>query len=104
MRDSIKPVLRAGRTNSLNPVPSMLIGRTNSNVKNQGYTYNESGLTYNQSGVMYGGLYEYDIYPIIARAIQDKSMIYSGIDFSGTVVPTIGNSGMLIGMLGLTYP
>jgi hypothetical protein len=31
--------------------------RTQAQLENQGYTYNQSGLTYNQIGVMYGGVY-----------------------------------------------
>lgn len=100
MKDSIKPVLSAKLTTG----PRVLVGRTNVLLENQGYTYNEAGFTYNQAGVMYGGLYEYDIYPIVAKARLDKPSIFISMDFSGTTnITPPGASHTLIGMLGMTY-
>jgi hypothetical protein len=155
MKDSIKPVLKAGKTNkaianqgytynqagmtyneigvmyggiynhdiyptvslakqvtmsaTIKDIKPILIGnRTNANIADQGYTYNEAGLTYNQIGVMYGGIYDHDIYPLISMARLQKPMNIIGINFDSTVIPPTpppgGNSGYLIGMLGMTYP
>lgn len=102
MRDAIKPVV--------------VLAQSNAQVFDQGITYNEPGLTYNQIGIGYGGLYEFDIVPIIARSIQFKPMgnVYSlqpnivfGMDYSGTAEQhgtIVLGRGMLIGILGMTYP
>jgi len=91
MRDIIKPKIDIQKTNAL--------------VYDQGITYNESGLTYNQLGIAYGGLYEYDLVPITPQIeIVMPSIVFSG-DFGATIPqPPQGDSGMLIGILGLTYP
>ena len=153
MRDSIKPVIRIGRTNvtisnqgytynesgftynqigwqyggkfgqDITPIvslsksvkpkmqvasikPSLKVNRTNVVINNQGYTYNEAGFTYNELGWMYGVIFGHDIYPLIANAVLTKPRITLGRDFGAKVTPPTptGNSGMLIGMLGLTYP
>jgi hypothetical protein len=86
MRDTIKPIMK--------------VGRTKVQIANQGYTYNEAGFTYNQAGWQYGGLYEHDIVPMITRAKIEKGNIIAARD-----VGEIMNNrpGMLIGILGLTY-
>lgn len=152
MKDSIKPVIRLGRTKALvnnqgftyneagftynqtdwqyggiyehdiipllslvhndkitakikNVVPTMKIGRTKIQVEDQGYTYNQAGFIYNQAGWMYGGLFEHDIYPLIARARIEKPSIMIGGDFGAKVyIPPGANTGYLVGILGLTYP
>lgn len=153
MKDAIKPVLKAGRTNSqianqgytyneagftynqtgwqyggkyendiapliskarlitptnisLTIKPSATSARSNKQIENQGYTYNEAGFTYNQIGWMYGGVFEHDIYPLINNAKLVKPRILLGMDFGATVIPPTppgGNAGRLIGMLGMTY-
>lgn len=93
----------------------------------QGYTYNEPGKTYNEVGMTYGGIYNYqeDIFPTIsqadsiiisAKAIAQSSpfisamnknpipSIYGYSDIYTPYVAPAANSGMLIGLLGLTYP
>lgn len=80
------------------------VGRTNRAVQNEGYTYNQAGFAYNQAGVSYGGLYDGDILPLTSISRDNKPHIRMTGDIgfvAGTVSP---NSGMLIGMLGMTYP
>lgn len=99
MKDSIKPVLKA----RIKTGPSLTIGRTNVLVANQGYTYNETGFIYNQA-IQYGGIYGFDIIPMITKAKLEKSSVFAARDFSGTITPTpYGGNHTLIGMLGLTY-
>src|SRR3990167_1100870 len=75
--------------------PSLIVGRTNKQLEDQGYTYNEAGFSYNQSGVAYGGLYKYDIYPIISRARLERPSIIGIRDIYTKTTPS--QSGMLIG-------
>ena len=91
MRDIIKPKIEIQKTNAL--------------VYDQSITYNESGITYNEVGVAYGGLYEYDLVPVTPQIeIVMPSIVFSG-DFGATIpVPPQEDSGMLIGILGLTKP
>jgi hypothetical protein len=151
MKDSIKPVLRAGRskvavsdqgytyneagftynqagwmygglyehdiipqfsrvhndklTNIIrNIAPTMTVGRTNVQIADQGYTYNQAGFTYNQALWQYGGLFENDIYPMITRARIEKPSVMIGGDFGAIhPVPCTLGQGMLVGMLGMTY-
>lgn len=155
VKDSIKPVIKIGRTNASNSTqsytynqsgftynqagweyggryehdvvpmvtssrtlspkiasfilkPSLKVQRTDKEISAQTYTYNEAGFTYNQTGWEYGGLFNHDIYPLISRARTQKPSIVFGRDFGATVIPPTppptGNSGYLVGMLGLTYP
>lgn len=79
--------------------------RTEAQLYDQGITYNEPGLTYNEIGIAYGGVYgaqdkrEIRNYAVLPTPINNK--IY---DIPGQIVPPAGDSGMLIGILGLTYP
>lgn len=89
--------------------PSLIGENTQAQVKDQGYTYNQAGFSYNQIGVMYGGIYNQnqDIIPIVSLAEQIVPSIYKYADIykqGGTITPPPGNSGMLMGILGLTYP
>lgn len=87
--------------------PGLFVSRTNAQMANQGYSYDNAGITYNSS-ILYGGIYEHDIYPLVMSARQEKPTITLGNDFGATVIPTPpvpgDNSGMLIGMLGMLYP
>lgn len=151
MRDSIKPVIRLGRTNVLlenqgitynetgltyneagifyggiynhdivpmvNSIsvkktinsansfkPKMSVGRTERLLADQGFTYNEATNTYNEAGMEYGGIYKYDVVPIVSFARQVHPTITFGMDFGASVIPApTGSRGKLIGMLGLTY-
>jgi hypothetical protein len=77
-------------------VIKMVISATQALLADQGYTYNQAGLTYDQLGVQYGGVYNQD---------QDVLPLeLSFTDIYATSNPPITNSGMLMGMLGLTYP
>ena len=94
----------------------MKVGRTNVLVYDQGLTYNQANTTYEQIGIAYGGIYGADIQPIIARVEANYYQTHSRVknivpsivlasDQSGrsTSERTLG-AGMLIGMLGMTYP
>ncbi len=81
--------------------PKAKAGRTNAQVYDQGYTYNEAGFTYNEAGVAYGGVYDHDIYPLISKSREVRPMIVRASDFRGSAN---SNSGVPIGLLmALTY-
>lgn len=85
--------------------PKMTVQKTNALIANQGYTYNESGLTYNEIGVQYGGIYNYDIVPIIATATNTQPKINSITDMPNTLPVRVLKKGMSMGLLlDLTYP
>ena len=71
---------------------------TQAKLYDQGFAYNEPEMTYNQANIAYGGVF---------NASQDSAPIMlSGFDFytaGSRLNPPPSNSGMLIGMLGLTY-
>lgn len=104
MRDSIKPVVTIRQS----PAIAATVQKTNALVYDQGFTYNEAGKTYNEVGVAYGGLYGQDRMQMVATARQLLPSISFAGDFAGTIAPTPpppgGNSGMLVGMLGMLYP
>jgi hypothetical protein len=107
----VKPIIasasvKSPRMVSFSVKPNLKVQRTNRDTNTQTYTYNEAGFSYNQSGWEYGGLFNHDIYPLIAQARMQKPSIVFGKDFGSTILPPppTGNSGMLIGMLGMTYP
>ncbi len=81
---------------------------TQAQIADQGYTYNQSGFTYNQAGWMYGGIYNQnqDVAPVFAdnTAYLINPSISGIVDIYSPFVPPAANHGMLIGMLGLTYP
>lgn len=52
--------------------PILIIQRTNKQLIDQGYTYNEPGITYNQVGIKYGGIGGYDISPLTSQAKEIK--------------------------------
>ncbi len=88
-------------------VLSAIIEKTQALLADQGYTYNQAGFTYNQAGVMYGGLYNInqDVAPAFFNDLASfvKPSISGIIDIQGGRAGG-GNSGMLMGILGLTYP
>lgn len=88
--------------------PVLMGGTTQAQVEEQGYTYNQAGFSYNQIGIMYGGIFNQnqDFAPILSLAENIRPSIYGYNDIytqGGTVIPP-SNSGMLMGILGLTYP
>ena len=91
-----------------NIVPSLMGENTQAKLEDQGYTYNQAGLSYNQAGVMYGGIYNRneDIVPLVSLASQNYPTVagYSDIYTPGGTPPPPTNSGLLMGILGLTYP
>ncbi len=106
--------------------PKASAQNTKALLSDQGFTYNEAGKTYNEAGMTYGGVYNYqeDIVPtisqaenpfisaraiaqsspfIIANSFSPKPSISGYSDIYTPYVAPSANSGMLIGMLGLTY-
>ena len=88
---SVQPTL-----SFLTDMVGMIINATQTHAYDQGYTYNQSGQTYNQLGVAYGGVYNYN------QDVVPATLTFS--DVYSIFVPPSGNSGLLIGILGLTYP
>lgn len=87
----------------LAPSPSTA-GTTESQVYDPGITYNEAGLTYNEIGYAYGGVYgSQDVRPLVSLAQDIRPSMTRGFDAAGTADGS-GNSGYLVGILGLTYP
>lgn len=86
--------------------PILTGGNTDAQLYDQSITYNEVGLTYDQIGIAYGGVYggqEKRVMLSMAPTIQPT--IVKAYDQAGTAtIPPSSNSGMLIGILGLTYP
>lgn len=80
------------------------VNRTNKAIQNQGYTYNEAGITYNQAGVMYGGIYGGDIFRLVSTSRDTKPHIITTGDIGFAGGTASAGNGMLIGMLGMTYP
>jgi len=100
-----KKVFPTMRSSSVKP--SLKVNKTNKEIENQNYTYNQTGFSYNEVGWEYGGLFNHDIYPLISQAKKEQPHLRLGMDFGATVIPPPppgSNSGMLIGLLGLTYP
>ena len=86
--------------------PALKIERTQARVQDTAYTYNEADLTYN-SDIVYGGLYGYDIVPIVSLIHSLYPSITHARDFEGIVIPPSppsGMTGMPMGLLlALTY-
>ena len=76
-------------------------GRTNVQLSNQGYTYNEAGLTYNEAGVTYGGVYGSDIQPLISKATLQKPI--SNTIKSIKSIMSVGRTNKLLEDQGYTY-
>ena len=87
------------------PIGHAIANHSDAFIQDQGLTYNQAGVTYNDVLYTYGGLYGYqDILPIISLALGPVPHIARGDDIYTTPPPPSGNSGMLIGMLGILYP
>lgn len=86
---------------------SSFASRTDSLLYDQGITYNEAGLTYNEIGIAYGGVYgAQDKRNIVsfAREVLPHNHVIRDLPGQAPTPPPAENSGMLIGILGLTYP
>lgn len=83
--------------------PTLQMGRTEAQLYDQGYTYNEPGISFDQVGVAYGGIYGYDITPLVSMSISIFPHIILAGDFYTPGGGTVSRRGFLIGMLGLTY-
>lgn len=72
---------------------------TNSQLADQGYTYNEPGLTYNEAGVMYGGIYnqDQDIIPQFLFASSPIPLIAGYIDIYTNNAPPPPNNQKVVG-------
>src|SRR6266702_2922484 len=87
----------------------LTIPPTEAILTDQGYTYNQAGLTYNQAGIQYGGVTNNneDLMPVFAilseiphlEGIYDQ---YTPISSPPPPPSSPSNSGLLIGILGLT--
>lgn len=92
----------------LDSLAHIIISQVDTFLADQGYTYNQPGFTFNQLLVEYAGLtnQNQDIIPLFLKASQVIPEIGSIVDTYTTVSPTppTGNSRMLIGILGMTYP
>ncbi len=78
-------------------IPSLIIQRTDAQLLEQGYTYNQAGMTYNQAGVSYGGVYQVaqDILPEISLAKDVIPTISGYADIYSPFIPD-PYKGMLI--------
>lgn len=81
---------------------------TNAQIFTQGITYDQAGITYDNVGIAYGGIYNTneDILPIVSLAEIVKPNIFGFSDMYTNVMPPPPepHAGMLMGILGLTYP
>lgn len=102
--DSINPTFLIDSEQNIH----MTVELTQAQLNDQGYTYNQPGFTYNQIGVAYGGIYRnnQDISPVFFNdtATLLTPIISSIINVATGTTPPPSNSGMLMGILGLTYP
>lgn len=80
---------------------------TDAVLTDPGYTFNQAGQSFNQAGVQFGGITGYQTadMPIFATIRKDAPRIVNYADiYTPFVPPSTTNSGMLMGILGLTYP
>ena len=76
--------------------PTIKGSKTQSNLEDQGISYNESGISYNESGIYYGGVYGFsDVQPIFSKVMDPKPSItaYSDIYLAGREI----SAGQAIG-------
>ena len=89
-----------------NDKSNIIVQKTKKDISSQLFTYNESGKSYNELGMMYGGIYGFDIAPILNMVKAFYPSITLGMDFNSQapISPPSGMSGMSIGLLlALTY-
>jgi hypothetical protein len=86
--------------------PSSFAKPTLAQLNSVSITYNEAGVSYDDSRYAYGGIYgQQDVFPSFVLSTSIRPRIVFAGDFQGTaILPPVTNSGMLIGMLGMTYP
>ncbi len=87
--------------------PTFVIQRTNAQNYNPGITFDEAGVSFDDSRFAFGGKYESDIVPMIDMAQSVRPAIAGYFDIYttvGTAPLPPANSGMLIGILSMTYP
>lgn len=86
--------------------PNLIVERTEAQLHESGFTYNESGKTYNDV-FAYGGVYGYqDIKPLVSKADDRTASIVSSNDILGTA-GTVLYRGMPLApgfFLYITYP
>lgn len=75
-------------------VPSLIVQRTDVQLLNQGYIYNQTNFTYNQSGISYGGIYfsGEDILPLVSKAKDITPSISGFADIYTNIPPFSGQS------------
>lgn len=74
--------------------PTGFIQRTNAQVYDQGYTFDEPGFIFDQPGIAFGGIFEYPIVPSVGFVPIVRPMIVAAFDIAGTAT---GNTGQSIG-------
>ncbi len=89
--------------------PVTIVSKTTAQLYDPGITFNEPGITFNEPGIAFGGVYGAQGYVTVmnATARRDAPSNNHIVDFPGenpTPPPPTGNSGMLVGILGMTYP
>ncbi len=86
-------------------IPRGIASRTQALLSDQGITYNQSGVSYNDLRYLYAGIYGFtDVTPLLSRVMNPIPMIVSAEDIYSAPLPPQQNAGMLMGILGLTYP
>lgn len=87
-------------------IPDLSGENTQAQVYEQGITYDQAGITYDNVGIAYGGVYNTneDVVPLVSLAENISPFIAGYSDMYSQYVPPAADHGMLIGMLGLTYP
>lgn len=91
MRDNTKPIII-----STDRKPSLIGKAGNSQLYDQGFTFEQSGFTFEQAGIAFGGIYNFSsaIKPSISNATQISTSIN---------IPS-SHGGIPIGLLlALTY-
>ncbi len=74
--------------------PKLTGSRTQAQLEEQGYTYNQSGFGYNQPGAMYAGVYNYDqdVFPTVSNIDTHVPLIASFADIYTTFIPPSGKN------------
>lgn len=80
---------------AMNLPPTAIAQKTQVQLFNQGYVYNQAGFTYNQIGVDYGGIYNInqDISPLVSFAGDLVPSIIGYADIYSQPQPSTGKSG-----------
>lgn len=93
MRDTAIPSFVLKRTTPFN----LLASRTDAQLSDQGYTFNQAGITFNDAGVTFGGIYNRaeDILSMVfsAQVVQPMNVFFSDIYH----LPPVPNNQKVVG-------